>query len=102
MKACAGSIRQMQGSIGYVELIYAVQNNIPLRQRQEFRGSFPESVAGRSDGSGRVGSENAGGFSRLDHQRAGQGRISHLQLHMAADSGSNRKMRQKARFWLIF
>jgi phosphate transport system substrate-binding protein len=25
----AGSIRQLQGSIGYVELIYAVQNNIP-------------------------------------------------------------------------
>ena len=26
----AGMIRQMDGAIGYVELIYAIQNNIPF------------------------------------------------------------------------
>ncbi|MGB7599097.1 MAG: phosphate ABC transporter substrate-binding protein PstS [Candidatus Sulfotelmatobacter sp.] len=36
----AGSIRQLQGSIGYVELIYAVQNNIPYGSVKNAAGSF--------------------------------------------------------------
>jgi phosphate transport system substrate-binding protein len=36
----AGSIRQLQGSIGYVELIYAVQNNIPCGSVKNAAGVF--------------------------------------------------------------
>ncbi len=36
----AGSLRQMSGSIGYVELIYAVQNNIPYGSVRNAAGAF--------------------------------------------------------------
>ncbi|MGA8271549.1 MAG: phosphate ABC transporter substrate-binding protein PstS [Candidatus Sulfotelmatobacter sp.] len=36
----AGSIRQLQGSIGYVELIYAAQNNIPFGSVRNAAGVF--------------------------------------------------------------
>jgi phosphate transport system substrate-binding protein len=36
----AGQIRQLQGSIGYVELIYAVQNNIPYGSVKNAAGNF--------------------------------------------------------------
>jgi phosphate transport system substrate-binding protein len=36
----AGSIRQLQGSIGYVELIYAAQNNIPYGSVRNAAGTF--------------------------------------------------------------
>ena len=36
----AGSIRQLQGSIGYVELIYAVQNNISYGSVKNATGNF--------------------------------------------------------------
>ncbi len=36
----AGQIRQLQGAIGYVELIYAVQNNIPYGSVRNAAGEF--------------------------------------------------------------
>jgi phosphate transport system substrate-binding protein len=36
----AGSIRQLSGAIGYVELIYAVQNNIPYGSVKNSAGNF--------------------------------------------------------------
>jgi phosphate transport system substrate-binding protein len=36
----AGSLRQMSGAIGYVELIYAVQNNIPYGSVRNAAGAF--------------------------------------------------------------
>ena len=36
----AGSIRQLPGSIGYVELIYAIQNNIPYGSVRNAAGTF--------------------------------------------------------------
>jgi phosphate transport system substrate-binding protein len=36
----AGMIRQMQGAIGYIELIYAVQNNIPFGVVKNAAGEF--------------------------------------------------------------
>ena len=36
----AGQIRQLQGSIGYIELIYAVQNNIPYGSVKNAAGTF--------------------------------------------------------------
>jgi phosphate transport system substrate-binding protein len=43
----AGMIRQMQGAIGYIELIYAVQNNIPYGSVRNAAGEFVKaSLAG--------------------------------------------------------
>jgi phosphate transport system substrate-binding protein len=36
----AGQVRQLQGSVGYVELIYAVQNNIPYGSVKNAAGEF--------------------------------------------------------------
>lgn len=36
----AGLVRQLQGSIGYVELIYAIQNNIPYGSVKNAAGNF--------------------------------------------------------------
>jgi phosphate transport system substrate-binding protein len=36
----AGMVRQMQGSIGYIELIYAVQNKIPYGMVQNAAGTY--------------------------------------------------------------
>jgi phosphate transport system substrate-binding protein len=36
----AGMIRQIQGSIGYIELIYAIQNNIPYGSVKNAAGTF--------------------------------------------------------------
>jgi phosphate transport system substrate-binding protein len=36
----AGQIRQLQGALGYVELIYAVQNNIPYGSVKNSAGAF--------------------------------------------------------------
>jgi phosphate transport system substrate-binding protein len=42
----AGSIRQLQGSIGYVELIYAVQNNIAYGSVRNAAGNFVKASLG--------------------------------------------------------
>ena len=36
----AGQVRQLQGSIGYIELIYALQNNIPFGSIKNAAGNF--------------------------------------------------------------
>ena len=40
MKGVAGFVRQLPGSIGYVELIYAVQNHIAYGSVQNSAGTF--------------------------------------------------------------
>jgi len=66
----AGLIRQMEGGIGYVELIYALQNNISY-------GVVQNAAVG----------EDAAGLPCVDHQPTRQGRLSDRELHVAADSG---------------
>ena len=82
----AGLIRQLQGSIGYVELIYAVQNNIPYGSVKNAAGAFLQSLSRKRDRGGRIGPKMPRGFSGFDHQRAGQRCLSHFQLYLAADS----------------
>ena len=67
----AGLIRQLSGSIGYVELIYAVQNNIPYGSVRNSSGSFCKSVVAGSYRGCCFGAENACGLPCLDHQRSG-------------------------------
>lgn len=51
----AGQIRQLQGSIGYVELIYAVQNNIPYGSVKNTAGEFVKaSLAGVTEAAASV------------------------------------------------
>ncbi len=61
----AGSVRQLAGSIGYVELIYAVQNKIPYGSGEKFLRSLPEGFSGRRDRGGGFGSEDACRFPRV-------------------------------------
>ena len=84
-RASPGLVTQTPGSIGYVELIYALQNKISYGSVQNMAGEFVKaSVAvGDRGGRGRRG-EDAGGLPRVDHERAGQGRLSDLVLHLAA------------------
>ena len=42
----AGMIRQMQGAIGYIELIYAVQNKIPYGSVKDAAGNFIQATLG--------------------------------------------------------
>ena len=84
----AGSIRQLPGSIGYVELIYAVQNKIPYGSVKNSAGAFREGVAGRRNSGGCIGSEDAGGFSCIDYECSGEGCLSDFEFHLASDSGA--------------
>ena len=56
----AGFVRQSPGSIGYVELIYALQNKIPLRLRQDRWRKLGQGIHRRSVGSGGECQEHAG------------------------------------------
>jgi len=51
----AGQIRQLQGSIGYIELIYALANNIPFGSVKNSAGNFVKaSLGGVTEAAGSV------------------------------------------------
>ena len=69
----AGLVKQTQGALGYVELIYALQNKICLRLGAEPRRAVRQGVHRLDDGRGRRGSgEDASGLPRVDHERPWQ------------------------------
>ena len=57
-KACPGQVKQTPGAIGYVELIYAVQNKMPYAEVKNRGGEFVKADA------------------RIGHRCAGDGRNS--------------------------
>ena len=66
----SGLVTQTPGSIGYVELIYALQNKIAFGPVQNGAGEFVKALGRCGDESGRGGrGDDAGGFPRVDHQR---------------------------------
>ena len=80
----AGLVSQTPGSLGYVELIYALQNKISYGSVQNMEGEFVPRHHRVGHRRGRGGSEeHAQGLPRVDHQRAGQGRVPHLFVHVA-------------------
>ena len=81
----AGMVRQTPGSIGYVELIYALQNKIAYGTVKNASGSVRQGSHRSLTAAAAVSEDHAGRLPRLDHQRSRQGRLSHLQLHLAAD-----------------
>ena len=73
----AGLVKQTPGSIGYVELIYALQNKIAYGAVQNAAGEFVAGQRPERDRRGRRrGRRHAEGLPGVDHQRSGQGRVS--------------------------
>ncbi len=68
----AGLVKQTPDAIGYVELIYAIQNNMSYGQVKNRCGRIREGRSGeRFGGSGGSGEVHAGRFPRFHHQSAG-------------------------------
>ena len=68
-----GLVKQTPGSIGYVELIYAVQNNIPYGKVQNAAGKFVKADLGRRHCGRRWRRKgHAGRFPRFHHQCPGR------------------------------
>ena len=90
MKASPGRSASCTGSIGYVELIYAVQNKIPYGSVQNAAGNFVKASLEGVTEAAAAAQEHAGRFSCLHHQCAGQDGVPDLQFHLAADSGQSK------------
>ena len=61
--------RRRRASIGYVELIYALQNKIPFGAVQNSAGKFVRASIDGDDGGGRCrGGQDARGLPRVDHE----------------------------------
>ena len=81
----AGLVKQTPGSIGYVELIYALQNKIAYGAVQNMNGKFLRaSIDSVTAGRGRGRDRHARRFPRVDHQRARRRRLPDLVVHLAA------------------
>ena len=81
----AGQVKQTPGAIGYVELAYATQNKLTTAAIKNASGEFvaPTHRVGHGGGRGR-GREAAAEhrLPRLDRQRAGQGGLPDLVVHL--------------------
>ena len=87
----AGLVRQLPGAIGYVELIYALQNHMTFGAVQERGGELHYRIDRRRHRGRGKRQADAGGLSRLDHQRSRCERVSDIELHLSADSGEGNK-----------
>ena len=92
----AGLVKQTPGSIGYVELIYAVQNKMEYGSVKNTAGNFVKAdFTTRYGCCRRRGQKHARGFPRIHHQCSRQEYVSHLHLHLAADSRRRSRTRPK-------
>ena len=87
----AGMIRQLPGSLGYIELIYAVQNKITYGSVRNSSGNLSR-PAGEHDG-GCSGVKMPADF-RVSITNSPARGISHCQLHLAADSDESDRQEQ--------
>ena len=70
----AGLVKQTPDSIGYVELVYAVQNKLAYASIKNSAGEFVKAKFRiRDRRRRRRGREHAGGFPGFHHQRPGKG-----------------------------
>jgi phosphate transport system substrate-binding protein len=90
-----GLIKQTPNSIGYVELVYAVQNKLPYAEIKNRAGNFvsPSLESVTAAAAGRVG-EDARGLPRFNHRSERSRRVSDRQLHLAPRPESHRRRRQ--------
>ena len=87
----AGYVRQLPGAIGYVELIYALQNHINFGCDQERRRQLGQGLDRRRHGRRGHRQENARRLPRLHHQCSRPQRLSRLQLHLPAHSHASER-----------
>ena len=90
-----GLVKQTPDSIGYVELIYAIQNNIPYGNVQNAAGKFVKAdLAGVTAAAAGAAKAMPDDFRVSITNAPGAKRLSDLQLHLAADSCANSGRRQ--------
>ncbi len=90
----AGFVRQSPGAIGYVELIYALQNKIPFAYVKTAGGSWVKaSIEGVSEAAASV--KNMPADYRVSITNAPGNCLSHLQFHLASDSKPGQGPRQR-------
>ena len=83
----AGQVKQTPGSVGYVELAYANQNNLPVARVRNTAGNFiaPTIASITAAAEGAVPALAAGHrLSHLDRQRTGRRRLSDFVVHVVA------------------
>ena len=86
----SGQVKQTANSIGYVELIYAIQNNLPYARVKNAAGVFIKPDLVNNDCSGGRRSEgHARRLPGIHHQLTRPRRLSHRNLYVAADPGTN-------------
>ena len=86
----AGLVKQTPNSIGYVELIYAIQNKMAYGNVKNAAGKFVRpSTASVTAAAGGHPEGNARGFPGFHHQRSGKGILPDLEFHLAADPGQD-------------
>ena len=79
----SGQIKQTPGAIGYVELIYAMQNKMPYADMKNCRRRIRKADAGVDDRGAGDGT-NSRRLPFFDDQRAGQGCLSDRGRDVAA------------------
>ena len=83
----AGTIRQIDGSIGYIELIYAVQNNITYGVVRNKSGNFVKASLETTTAAAAAAASNMPEDYRVSiTDAAGKNAYPDCQLHLVADS----------------
>ena len=99
----AGLVRQTPGSIGYVELIYALQSKIRYGAVQNMAGEFVQAnVQSVTAAAAAAAANDAEGLPGVDHQRPGQGRVSGRLLHVAAAVRESRRTSSRRKIFVDF
>ena len=88
-----GLVKQTPNSIGYVELIFAIQNKLGYGLVKNASGEFVKAEHGIGFRGGRR-CRDAGRLPRVHYQRDRQKSLPHLQLHLAVDPGQHSGCRQ--------
>ena len=99
----AGLVSQTPGALGYVELIYALQNNIAYGSVQNSSGEFVRaSVDAVTAAAAAAAGADAGGLPRVDHQSSGEGRLPDRLVHLAAPLRESRQDKQQGKIMVDF
>jgi phosphate transport system substrate-binding protein len=91
----AGVVRQMQGAIGYVELIYAVQNKIPYGSVKNASGEFVKASLESVTAAAASVKSMPADFRVSITNAPREGRLSNLKLYLASDSGAIQRRRER-------
>ena len=88
-------VKQSDGAIGYVELIYAISNNLPYADVKNAAGEFIRAVAQeRQRGRDREAARRYR-FPGIDHQSEGRRRLPDLLVHLASDPAPAARLRPR-------